>query len=84
MTNWWLAYILDKNKDQDEVKVTFLHPKGPAPSFSYPKRPDILWIPFTDVLCIVNPTTPTGRFYVLSEDDILRSNEMLSQYFQHM
>lgn len=81
-SNWWLAYVLEKNEEEDEVKVTFLHPQGPSPSFSYPRRPDVLWIPFTNVLCVVSPTTPTGRIYVLSEDETLRSNEKLLKCFQ--
>ena len=81
-SKWWLAYVLEKNEEEDEIKVTFLHPRGPSPSFSYPRRPDVLWIPFTSVLCVVGPTTPTGRIYVLSEDETLRSNEKLSKCFQ--
>jgi hypothetical protein len=74
---WWLSYVLDKNENLDEVKVTFLHPCGPSPSFCYPRKPDILWVSITDVLCIVCPVTPTGRSYVLSEKDSLASDEAL-------
>lgn len=28
--NWWLGYVLHKNEELDEVKITFLHPAGPS------------------------------------------------------
>ena len=31
---WWLSYVLDKKENTDEVLVKFLHPAGPAASFS--------------------------------------------------
>lgn len=68
--NWWLGYILEKNEELDEVKITFLHPCGPAKSFSYPKNADVLWVSVADVLYKVNPSTPTGRTYSLVENDI--------------
>lgn len=77
---WWLAYVLDKNESEDEVKVTFLHPAGPSPSLSYPSgKPDILWTSLNDILCTVDPTTPTGRIYKLSEEDTVKSNKALKQ-----
>lgn len=79
-SKWWLAYVLDKNVSEEEVKVTFLHPAGPSPSFSYPSvKPDILWTSLNDILCTVDPTTPTGRIYRLSEEDTAKSNETLKQ-----
>jgi len=75
---WWLGYVMQKNEEDDEVKVTCLHPHGPSPSFSYPSKPDVLWVHVTDVLCVVSPVTPTGRMYVLPEYDISQSNEALS------
>lgn len=80
--HWWLAYILDKDEELDELKVTFLHPHGPSSSFSYPSKPDVLWVPLMDVLCSVEPLTPTGRTYVLTKKDILKSNNSLSKVIQ--
>jgi hypothetical protein len=58
--------------------VTFLHPPGPAASFSYPRKPDVLWIPLTDVLCEVDPTTPTGRIYTLKPEDTVKIKHAMS------
>ena len=77
--NWWLGYIIEKNEVNDQIKVTFLHPVGPSPSFFYPRKSDILWISIKDVLCMVNPVTPTGRIYNLTENDVLQTiNAFLS------
>lgn len=75
---WWLAYVLEKNEEEDELKVTFLHPAGPSSSFSYPRKPDVLWISLTDVLCKVDPTTPTGRIYVITPEEATRTSQALS------
>ena len=34
--NWWLACVLEVCSDTKAVKLTFLHPHGPANSFKYP------------------------------------------------
>lgn len=65
--NWWLAYVLAKDQNNEEVKVSFLHPAGPSPSFSFPRSQDILWLPISNVLKKVNPITPTGRTYSLTQ-----------------
>ena len=42
---WWLACVLQLDVDNNEVRVTFLHPCGPSRSFKYPNVQDILTIP---------------------------------------
>ena len=73
---WWIAYVLEKNEELDEAKLTFLHPAGPFNSFFYANELDMLWLPLTDVLCKVHPVTPTGRQYILSQSDTLKVNEV--------
>lgn len=82
--NWWLAYVLAKEKSKDEVKVSFLYPAGPSTSFSYPRSQDILWLPVTYVLCKVNPVTPTGRVYNLSEKEIHQTTEAFEDYIKDL
>ena len=64
---WWLACVLDINDSQDEFKLSFMKPHGPVPSFTYPARSDILTVPTNFILTKVDPRTPTGRAYNLSE-----------------
>lgn len=68
--NWWLGYVLEKNEETDELKISFLHPCGPARSFSYPRHADVLWVSVVDILTKVNPVTQTGRTYALGGGDV--------------
>ena len=35
--HWWLiGSIMDGDYEQDDLKVTFMQPYGPAPTFSWP------------------------------------------------
>lgn len=74
---WWLAYVMAKNEEDDEVKLTFLHPAGPAPSFTFPRKPDILWLCVSSILCKVNPVTQTGRVYKIQYEEEKKTHEAL-------
>ena len=60
---WWLALILQADKDDGEVKVKFLQSSGPSPSICYPTKEDILLIPKSSILTKVEPRIHTGRTY---------------------
>ena len=66
---WWLACVLEKDLDNSEVKLTLLHPHGPSRSFIYPSIPDIIALPVSDILSLVEPRTTTGRVYTISQKD---------------
>ena len=66
---WWLAFVLETDKVNAEVKVTFMHPRGPSRSFKYPSQPDILIVPSSDILTKVDAKTATGRTYTLSRKE---------------
>lgn len=76
---WYLACVLETYSDLMEVKLTFLEPNGPSPSFKYPRRPDILIVPEKDILSIVDPQTATGRTYNLSDKEIKKASELLNE-----
>lgn len=82
--NWWVAYVLAKEESENEVKVSFLHPAGPSTSFSYPSPQDVLWLPLSYVLCKVNPVTPTGRVYNLSETEIHQTTGAFKDYIKDL
>jgi len=67
--HWWLACVLETNTEGLEVKLSFLHPNGPTHSFRYPHIPDILWVPASNVLTIVDPRTTTGRIYTITQSE---------------
>ena len=56
-----------------DLKIKFMHPHGPSPSFVWPSFEDICWVPNNEILCKIDSLcTKTGRSYVVSETDILR------------
>ena len=60
--------MLVTDKENAEVKVTFLHPRGPSYSFKYPSQPDILIVPSSNILNKLDAKTATGRTYTLSRE----------------
>ena len=74
---WWVACVLQMDVDCEEVTVSFLHPHGPSRTFKYPKQPDILDIPFSDVLTKVDPRTSSGRLYTVTQKESRAATEKL-------
>lgn len=79
---WWLASVLSKDYESEDVEVTFLHPSGPAPSFVFPRNPDILKVNIKQILTRVNPNTATGRTYVISKNETIAATKSLSSRLQ--
>ena len=75
---WWLALVLETDKENAEVKVMFLHPQGPFRSFKCPTQPDILVVPSSDILTKVNAKTATGHTYSLSRKESKLATEKLT------
>ena len=69
--------MLQLHADTSEVKLTFLHPHGPAHSFRYPRVQNILIIPVSDILTTVDPRTATGRVYTLTQKESRDASEKL-------
>ena len=76
--HWWLAYIIDKDPQKQEVLVKFLHPAGPSKSFYYFTNLDKLLISKSSMLTKTQPTTATGRVYNLASKEQEQASEILS------
>ena len=74
---WWLAYGLEQCQSTREIKVKFLHPSGPATSFSFPRKDDVLTVPHGAILSAVSPVTATGRTYTLTETEMAEATMCL-------
>ena len=73
---WWIGLIEEVNKEEEDVKISFLHPPGPAASFIWPARKDACFIPITDLIMKVDtPHTLTGRTYVIKVEEMTKINE---------
>ena len=78
---WWVAYVMEVYPERCEVKVSFLHPRGPNPSFFYPRHAEILVIDTSDVLTSLDPKTTSGRTYTISKDESQRATLTLQTRF---
>ena len=55
--------------------MNFLHPPRPSNSVTWPKKKDICWVTYMNVICKIRPpATSTGQTYLEKED-----NEMISK-----
>lgn len=75
LDKWWLGCVLGIKRC--EVKISFLEPHGPSPSFKYPQFADILVVHKSAILTKVDPTTATGRVYQLTESESQKANKKL-------
>lgn len=76
---WWLGCIVDYDEECDEARVNVLHPHGPARSFQYPAKQDVVKISRSDFLAKVDPTA--GYVYRLTQKD---KNYITERYHQMM
>ena len=73
---WCVGMILAVDEQNQEIKVNFMHPHGPANSFFWPRRKDICWAPSSTILCLINtPSTGYGRWFTLLGSDIDKINK---------
>ena len=63
------------------VEVKFLHPQGPAPSFTYPTDfDDNLEVPMSQILTLLDPKCPTGRTYYMYKEEMDAATAVLQNY----
>jgi hypothetical protein len=68
---WWVGNIRELCHEENDVLVNFMHPNGPARSFSWPAREDTCWVPLEGILCFLSPpVTRNGRQYHLEKNDV--------------
>ena len=72
-STWWLACVLEVDKENAEVRVTLLHPCGLSRSYKYPSKPDTRLLPLSSLLVKVDARTTTGRTYTISPEDKKRT-----------
>ena len=67
----WIGLVEFVNKENEDVKVKFMHPHYPSRCYCWPAREDTCLVPPVNFLCRINaPMTITGRQYHLCDNDI--------------
>ena len=59
-SNWWVGLVQNVNCDEKDVEIIFLHPPGPSNNFTWPKRKDVCWVPYMNVICKIRPSITTA------------------------
>jgi hypothetical protein len=63
------------------LEVKFLHPQGPAPSYTYPTNfDDKVEVPVSQILTLLDPQCPTGRTYYLCKEEINAATVAFKNY----
>ena len=59
---WWIGVALEKNEEQLDVLIKFMHLSGPTRSLHWHDKEDLCWIPETKIICtIAAPCTVSGK-----------------------
>ena len=74
-SDWYIELVVEVCEEEGDVKVRFMHPKGPGRPencFFWPSTEDICYIPQTDMLCNISPpiaSSKSARKYRISSLD---------------
>jgi hypothetical protein len=78
---WYIGNVVEASEANQDFLVNFMKPKGPARSFSWPRRQDECWVPTNNVLCSVeNLTTVTGRQYQVDDKLMKHIMDMYTEF----
>lgn len=80
---WWLGNILEIDEVEQDVKIKFLHPRGPASSFFWPTKDDFCYSPFENILCEITTPQPQSIFlrqYLIDSNDIALISNLWSKF----
>ena len=58
--HWWLGNVVDICTDNNDAKLSFMHPHGPAAAFFWPTTIDKCWVPTVHILCQVPALSTVG------------------------
>ena len=69
---WWLSLITELSIDNDDTKLTFMHPPESVKSFFWPTKEDVCWVPTAHILChLPAPSTvASARQYRLDDESL--------------
>ena len=77
----WIGLVDDLDDENEDAQVKFMHPNYPSRSYSWPRREDICFVPFVNIICIIStPSTATGRQYVLNNEDKIKIESELNAH----
>ena len=68
---WWVGLVLEVSFEEQDCRVSFMHPASPTNNICWPVRAYLCGVSFENIICKVStPVTATGRTYHINEEDI--------------
>ena len=56
----WVGFVIDTDDENKDAQVKFMHPHYPSPSYHWPQREDICWIPYLKIVTVIDPPSLTS------------------------
>ena len=79
--HYWVGIIMEVSSENLDVKVKFMHPKLPAPSFKWPTREDLCWVPNVHICCVTSAPelkSQTARMYYFQKSECDKINNTVA------
>ena len=80
---WYVGCIMERSEDQQDVKIEFMNRKDKTVSWPVDTRRERSWIPFHDVILLIEPPLlqgHTGRMYRIVEADYVKITSLLPNF----
>ena len=62
--DWYIGVIQEVCEEEGDIKVSFMHPKGPGRpenSFYWPSREDVCYVPQNDIIGYISTPKPSSK-----------------------
>jgi len=80
--DWYIGLITERSDEQKDILVKFMS-RTRGNMFLWPRRDDICWVPFTNVLCCMSAPTlcgSTARQYSYSDEQVLKCDKLFANH----
>ena len=81
--SWWISVVTEVNQVECDVKVKFLHPKGPSTYFNWPQCEYYCYIANINILkqiSVPQASSSSGRNYILDKTKVKEIRQKWDQY----
>ena len=77
---FWLVGLIQKiDRKQGDLKIDFMHPRGPRKSFTWPNTEDTCFIPLERILCHISASLT--ETYKISDEDFKHIERSVYCYY---
>ncbi|XP_013401704.1 uncharacterized protein LOC106167464 [Lingula anatina] len=77
---WYIGKVLQNDREENELEISFM--EKTKDNYKWPTSPDIIWVPYENILCKVSDPEPSGktkRMFKFSKQDV----RLVESKFRH-